>query len=216
MYIVLSRASKTRRFNVSREARTSEILLKPTEKPNQRLTSLYKRFISSLSVARSALCSWLPTCGTMPFHLYNPFHARHSRKFGERSGSTSSSMGVCGFNVFVYGRLGLLRPFGRLWFQRPLLWAYGSSSFSFELFRTNASPEGISRQRPHLREFAAPSCFFIEVCASAHGERLCLLIFAVAGLYVVRLRRKVFSVSNTSSNAETSFDSLQLALLVRC
>ena len=35
----LSKASKTRRFNVSREARTSEILCKPTEKPNQWLTS---------------------------------------------------------------------------------------------------------------------------------------------------------------------------------
>ena len=37
--IVLSKASKPRHFNVSREARTSEILCKPTEEPNQRLTS---------------------------------------------------------------------------------------------------------------------------------------------------------------------------------
>ena len=34
--IVLSKASKTRRFNVSREARTSEILCKPTEEQNER------------------------------------------------------------------------------------------------------------------------------------------------------------------------------------
>ena len=37
--IVLSKASKTHRFNVSREARTSEILCKPTEEQNQRLTT---------------------------------------------------------------------------------------------------------------------------------------------------------------------------------
>ena len=35
---VFSKASKKRRFNVSPEARTSEILVKPTEEQNQRLT----------------------------------------------------------------------------------------------------------------------------------------------------------------------------------
>ena len=39
MFIVPSKASKTIRFNVSREARTSEILCKPTEEVNPRLTS---------------------------------------------------------------------------------------------------------------------------------------------------------------------------------
>ena len=37
--LVPSKASKKRRFNVSPEARTSEILCKPTEEQNQRLTS---------------------------------------------------------------------------------------------------------------------------------------------------------------------------------
>ena len=80
--IVLFKASKTRRFNVSREARTSEILCKPTEEPNQRLTSglsaVHQRFSSR---ARSALCSWLPTSGTTPFFVpVNPLHARHVRE----------------------------------------------------------------------------------------------------------------------------------------
>ena len=37
--IVVSKASKTRRFNVSREARISEILCKPTKEQNQWLTT---------------------------------------------------------------------------------------------------------------------------------------------------------------------------------
>ena len=68
--IVLSGGSKTRRFNISRDVRTSEIQCRPTEEPNQRLTSglsaLYQRFISG---ARSALCFCLPTSGAMPFGL---------------------------------------------------------------------------------------------------------------------------------------------------
>ena len=52
-----SKASKKRRSNVSPEARTSEILCKPTEEQNQRLTlgfsPVYHRFISG---TRSALC----------------------------------------------------------------------------------------------------------------------------------------------------------------
>ena len=135
-------------------------------------------------------------------------------------------MGVCGSVVLFYGRLCLRRLFsafwdnvliyGRFWRRRPLLWAFGSPSFSFELFRTNASPEGVSGQRPHIWAFAALSSSFMGVCASAHSGRLCLLFFAVAGLFVVRLWRKVSSVSNTFPNAETSSESLQLALLVRC
>ena len=64
--LVPPKASKTRRLNVSREARTSEILCKPTEEPNQRFTS----------GARSALCSWLPTSGTTPFCLCKPFSCK--------------------------------------------------------------------------------------------------------------------------------------------
>ena len=48
------------RFNVFPEARTSEILCKPTKDQNHRLTrglsAVYQRFISGV---RSALCSWL-------------------------------------------------------------------------------------------------------------------------------------------------------------
>ena len=51
-------------------------------------------------------------------------------------------------------------------------------------FRTNASLEGVSGQRPHIWAFAAPSSSFKGVCASAHCGRLCLLFVAVAGLYV--------------------------------
>ena len=74
---VRSKASKKRRFNVSPEARTSEILCKPTEEQNQRLTRglspAYHRFISG---TRSALCSWLPTSGTAPFCLCKPFSCK--------------------------------------------------------------------------------------------------------------------------------------------
>ena len=71
---VPSKASKKRRFNVSPEARTSEILCKPTEEQNQRLTiPVYQRFISG---TRSALCSWLPTSGTTPFCLCKPFSCK--------------------------------------------------------------------------------------------------------------------------------------------
>ena len=49
---VLPKTSKTRRFNVSPEARTSETLFKPTKEQNQLLTSglpaVYQRFISGL------------------------------------------------------------------------------------------------------------------------------------------------------------------------
>ena len=74
MSIVPSKASKTRRFNVSREARTSEILCKPTEEANQRLTS-------GLSAGREAL--FVPGCRPVEQSLFvsvNPFHARHVRE----------------------------------------------------------------------------------------------------------------------------------------
>ena len=68
---VLSKASKKRRFNVSPEARISEILCKPMEEQNHRLTrgssAVYSWFISRM---RSALCFWLPTSGTMPCGLH--------------------------------------------------------------------------------------------------------------------------------------------------
>ena len=74
---VPSKASKKRRFNVSPEARTSEILCKPTEEQNDRLTSglspVYHRFISG---TRSALCSWLLTSGPTPFCLCKPFSCK--------------------------------------------------------------------------------------------------------------------------------------------
>ena len=65
---VPSKKSKKRCFNVSPEARTSEILCEPTEESNQRLTSslseVYQRFITG---TRSVLCSWLPNNGTTFF-----------------------------------------------------------------------------------------------------------------------------------------------------
>ena len=71
---VPSKASKKRLFNVSPEARTSEILCKPMEEQNQRLTRglspVYHGFISG---TRSALCSWLPTIRqTVYFGLCKP------------------------------------------------------------------------------------------------------------------------------------------------
>ena len=75
---------------------------------------------------------------------------------------TSSSMGVwvsvaplgvCGSVVLVYGRVGLRRPFGRLWLRRPLLWAFGSPSPLF----------GVLGQRPHLWMLLALSSSFIGV-----------------------------------------------------
>ena len=78
-FFLLSKASKTRRLNVSLEARTNEILCKSMEEQNPRLTSgssaVYPRFISG---TRSALSFWLPTSGPTPFFVsVNPFHARH-------------------------------------------------------------------------------------------------------------------------------------------
>ena len=74
---VPSKASKKCRLNVSPEARTSEILCKPTEEQNHRLTrglsAVYHRFISGMG---SALCSWLPTSGTTPFCLFKPFSCK--------------------------------------------------------------------------------------------------------------------------------------------
>ena len=74
---VPSKASKKRHFNVSPEARTGEILCKPTEEQNQRLTSglsaVYQQFISG---TRSALFSWLPNSGTTPFCLCKPFSCK--------------------------------------------------------------------------------------------------------------------------------------------
>ena len=66
--LVPSRASLTRRLNVSPNARTSEILCKPMEEHNDRLTSglcpVYVRFITG---TRIALCSWLLTSEPAPF-----------------------------------------------------------------------------------------------------------------------------------------------------
>ena len=58
---VLSKASDTRRFNVSPEVRRSEKLFKSIKKQNQRLicglSHIYHLFIRETI---SALCSWLP------------------------------------------------------------------------------------------------------------------------------------------------------------
>ena len=76
-FLAFSKASKTRRLNVSPEARTSEIVCKPMEEQNPQLTTgssaVYHWFISG---TRSALCSWLPTSGTTPFCLCQPFSCK--------------------------------------------------------------------------------------------------------------------------------------------
>ena len=73
-FLALSKASKTRRLNVSLEERRIEILCKKIDEQNPRLTtgsfSVYHRFICE---PRSALSSWLPTSGTMPFCFNKPF-----------------------------------------------------------------------------------------------------------------------------------------------
>ena len=74
------KASIKRRFNVFPEARTSEILCKPTEEQNQRLTrglpAVDNRFISG---TRTAFC---PGCRPVERRLFvslNSSHARHVR-----------------------------------------------------------------------------------------------------------------------------------------
>ena len=78
MSTVPSKASKKRRFNVSPEARTSEILCKPTEEQNQRLTRglspIYQRGEKrSLFLAAD---QWNDAF----FVSVNPFHAMHVRE----------------------------------------------------------------------------------------------------------------------------------------
>ena len=72
--IVPSKASKKRCFNVSPEARTSEIPCKQMEERNDRLTR-------GLSRGREAL--FVPGCRPVEQRLFvsvNPFHARHVRE----------------------------------------------------------------------------------------------------------------------------------------
>ena len=63
-FLVPPKASQTRRLNVSPGARTSEILCKPMEEQNPRLTTgpstIHHRFITGLSAGREVL--FLPGC----------------------------------------------------------------------------------------------------------------------------------------------------------
>ena len=73
-FLAHSKASKKRRLNVSPEARTSEILFKPMEEQNPRLTT-------SSSLGREAL--FLPGFRPVERRLSvseNPFYARHVRE----------------------------------------------------------------------------------------------------------------------------------------
>ena len=79
---VPSKAWKKRRFNVPPEARTSEILCKPTGEQNPRL-------ITGLSAGREAL--FVPGCRPVEQRLFvfvNPFHARHVRELVESKTQT--------------------------------------------------------------------------------------------------------------------------------
>ena len=75
-FLVPYKASKTRRLKTP-EARTSEILCKPMEEENPRLTTgsspVYQRFITG---TRSALSSWLLTSGQTPICLRKPFSCK--------------------------------------------------------------------------------------------------------------------------------------------
>ena len=77
--LVLSKASKTRRLNVSPEPRTSEILCKPKKEQNPRLTSspVQQRFNRG---TRSALRSWLLTSAPTHFCLCKPFSCKRGRE----------------------------------------------------------------------------------------------------------------------------------------
>ena len=80
--LVPSKASKTRRLNISPEARASETRFRPMEEHNGRLTSgLSAVDIGFITKMRSPLCSWLLTSGPTLFDPVSPFHARHVREF---------------------------------------------------------------------------------------------------------------------------------------
>ena len=96
-FLALPKASKTRRRDVSRQERTSEILCKPMEEQNPRLTTgssaVYQRFMTG---TRSALSSWLPTSGTTPYCLCKPFSCKacpgkRRRSTGRQPGRKSAS-----------------------------------------------------------------------------------------------------------------------------
>ena len=97
---VPSKKTKKCRFNVSPEARTSEILFKPTEEQNHRLTRglspVYHRFITGLSAGQEAL--FVPGCRPVERRLFvsvNPFHARHVREFAHGSRALSKKPLIC-------------------------------------------------------------------------------------------------------------------------
>ena len=76
--ILLSKESKTRRFNVSREARTSETPFKPTGEPKKLLTSGL-----SAVYQRDEKARFVPGCRTVVrsfFDSVNPLHTRHVRE----------------------------------------------------------------------------------------------------------------------------------------
>ena len=71
-------------LNVSLQARTKEILCKPVEEKNIRLTRdlspVYRRFINGTA---SALHWWLLVSVPTAICLCKPFHARHVQEFGK-------------------------------------------------------------------------------------------------------------------------------------
>ena len=105
------KASKILRLSDSPEARTSEILCKPMEEHNDRLTTVYPRFITG---TRSALCSWLltnrPTKKILPDDSHeNDFYVecppQVSREF---SGAPAASDILRVVLIFSFRILGLL------------------------------------------------------------------------------------------------------------
>ena len=86
-----SKPSKKLRFNLSSEARISEILFKPTEEKNQRLTT---GLLAVYHRGRSALCSWLPNSRTTPFCLCKPFSCKGCPGIGSGNKSSSFPQGI--------------------------------------------------------------------------------------------------------------------------
>ena len=109
MYRTLQEIEKCR-FNVSPEARTCEILCKPTEEQNQQMTLVDNKFICGLSALyqrdEKRSFSLAADQWTIVFFVsVNPFHARHVRgKPGHTTGGLG--LGACRVGSAGMGKTG--------------------------------------------------------------------------------------------------------------
>ena len=90
---------------------TGEILYKPMEEQNPRLTTgsspVHQRFIIG---TRSVLCSWLPTSGTTPFCLCKPCTCRIQNPDIPRAGRVGALGGAAGQGRARLGANRIIRP----------------------------------------------------------------------------------------------------------